>query len=201
MERMISFFKQLNLPKLVMVCCAGFALCLSTACSNPNLSATNPTQPNSTPVQMGANNNPYTMGNDSHGEPVAPGDYGNQAYKQPQSNAASLLPGFSTLIASSTAGQDTTGLLYESADQREGGSNETRRDQSQAYKPEAITARPQPVIDRSNPDEKIMEGIGKQFTEASKFLTDGVQPAVESAKVKTYTGSNQSVARQSEQSR
>lgn len=202
MEHIISFFKKINLHKLVVVFVAGFALLLSTACSNnPNMQASGKDKPNNVPVQMGANNNPYTMGTDTKGAPVSPSNYGNQAYKKQTSDAASVLPGFNQLIASSVAGQDTTGLLYESSDQRQGSIDDTRPTQERAYQPESIPARRQPVINRTNPDEKIMEGVGRQFTEASKFLTDGVQPSVESAKVKTYTGSNQSVARQSEQDR
>jgi hypothetical protein len=202
MEHIISFFKKMNLHKLVVVFVAGFALLLSTACSsNPNMQASGKEKFNNIPIQMGANNNPYTMGTDTKGEPVSPSNYGNQAYKKQMSDASSVLPRLSQLIASSVAGQDTTGLLYESTDQRQGGIDDTQPTQERAFQPESIPTRRQPVINRSNPDEKIMEGIGRQFTEASKFLTDGVQPAVESAKVKTHTGSNQSVARQSEQDR
>ncbi|MDX2232019.1 MAG: DUF6658 family protein [Leptolyngbyaceae cyanobacterium bins.349] len=200
MEGIISFFKKLNLHRIVIVFVAGMALLLSTACSsNENMQASRQNRPNDVPVQMGANNNPYTMGADTKGEPVSPSNYGNQAYKKQQSDASSVIPGFGTLIASSVAGQDTTGLLYESSDQREGGIDDTRSTQNRAYQPEPITSKRQPIINRSNPDEKIMEGIGRQFKEASEFLTDGVQPSVESAKVKTYTGSNQAVAKQSDQ--
>jgi len=200
MERIISFFKKLNLHKLAIVFVAGFALFLSTACSSDrNMQASHQDKSNDIPIQMGANNNPYTMGNNTHGNPVSPSNYGNQAYKKQQSNASNLTSGVSKLIASSVAGQDTTGLLYESSDQQQGGIDNTRPIQKRAFQPESIPARRQPSINRTNPDEKIMEGIGRQFTEASKFLTDGVQPAVESAKVKTNTDSNQSVARQSEQ--
>jgi len=199
MKGIQSLIEKFNLHKLIIVFVVGFALLLTTACSaNENMSASVKDRPNDIGVQMGANNNPYTMGTDTKGEPVSPSNYGNQAYKNQQSNA-STLPGFNRLIASSVAGQDTTGLLYESADQREGGVDDRRSPQAKATQPEGFPEGRQPIINRTNPDEKIMEGIGKQFTEASKFLTDGVQPSVESAKVKTSTGRNQSVAKQSEQ--
>lgn len=200
MERMISFFKKLNLPKIAIALVAGFALLVSTACSGESsMQTSRQEKSNNIPIQMGANNNPYTMGNDTNGQPTSPSNYGNQAYKKRMSDASSQIARFNPLIASSVAGQDTTGLLYESADQQQGGIDNTRPTQEQAYQSEGIPSRRQPVVDRSNPNEKIMEGIGQQFTEASKFLTDGVQPAVESAKVKTYTGSNQAVAKQSDQ--
>lgn len=199
MKGILSTIKKLNLHKLVIVVIASFALLLTTACSsNENMQASTKNRPNDVPVQMGANNNPYTMGNDTKGKPVSPSNYGNQAYKNQHSDA-STLPGFNRLIATSTAGQDTTGLLYESSDQRENGMDDRRPTQNQAYEPESFPAEPQPSINRTNPDENIMEGIGKQFTEASKFLTDGTKPAVESAKIKTNTGRNQAVAKQSEQ--
>lgn len=199
MKSIISFLKKINLTKIIIVFVAGVSLLLSTACSNDaNAKAAYQSRGNGVPLQGGANNNPYTMGADTKGEPVSPSNYGNQAYKKQHSDA-SVLPGFNQLVASSVAGQDTTGLLYESQDQRQGGINDTRPTQKSAFKPETVPAERQPSINRTNPNEKIMEGIGRQFTESSKFLTDGVQPAVESAKVKTYTGSNQDVAKQSDQ--
>jgi hypothetical protein len=201
MKAIISFFKKLSLQKLAIACVAGFALMLTTACSsNENMTASYKDRPNDIPVQAGANNNPYSMGADTNGEPVAPSNYGNQAYKRQHSDA-STLSGFSKLVATSAAEPDTTGLLYESSDQRQQPMSSSRSTQNPAYQPEAIPSDRQPVIDRSNPDEGILEGVGRQFTEASKFLTDGVQPAVESAKVKTSTGNNQDVATQSEQER
>ncbi|MDX2239742.1 MAG: DUF6658 family protein [Leptolyngbyaceae cyanobacterium bins.302] len=199
MESIISFFKKLNLQKVIVVFIAGCALLLTTACgSNENMTASSKDRPNDIPVQAGANNNPYSMGADTKGEAVSPSNYGNRSYSNQHSDA-STLPGFNRLIATSVAGQDTSGLLYESADQRQQPVDDTRTTQNPAYQPEPITSDRQPSINRTNPDEKIMEGVGRQFTEASKFLTDGVQPAVESAKIKTSTGSNQTVAKQNEQ--
>lgn len=201
MRSFIAFLKKLNLQKLAIVFIAGFALLFTTACSsNENMTASYKDRPNDIPVQAGANNNPYSMGADTKGEPVAPSNYGNQAYKQPHSDASTLL-GFDQLVATSVAEPDTTGLLYESSEQRQQPMDNSRSTQNSAYQPEPIQSKRQPNIDRSNPDENILEGVGRQFTEASKFLTDGVQPAVESAKVKTNTGSNQDVATQSEQER
>jgi hypothetical protein len=199
MKGMKALIRKFNLHKVVIIFIAGLALLMTTACSaNENTTASIKDRPNDIGVQMGANNNPYTMGTDTKGEPVSPSNYGNQAYKNQQSDASTLL-GFDRLIASSVAGQDTTGLLYESADQREGGVDDRRPTQAKATQPEGFPESRQPIINRTNPDEKILEGIGKQFTEASKFLTDGVQPSVESAKIKTNTGRNQAVAKQSEQ--
>ena len=189
MKGIISSFKKLNLTRILIIFVTAIALFLTNACSsNENMTASSQDRPNDIPVQMGANNNPYTMGNDTNGKPVAPSNYGNQAYKQQHSDASLLH--FSKLVATSVAGQDTSDLLYESSDQRQGGFDDTRPTQDRAYQPETIPSQPQPNINRTNPNEKIMEGIGRQFTEASKFLTDGVQPAAESAKVKTYTHSN-----------
>lgn len=200
MKEILSFAKNLNLQKLLIVFVAGMFVFLSTACSNPNVTADRESKPNDIAVQAGANNNPYTMGTDSHGEYVSPSNYGNRAYSNNQHSDASLLPGFTQLVATSTTGQDTSGLLYESSEQRQGGGiHENRAAQNRAYQPESIRSERQPIINRTDPNEHIMEGIGEQFSEASKFLTDGVRPAVENAQAKTTTGKNSVVGRQNDQ--
>jgi hypothetical protein len=44
-----------------------------------------------------------------------------------------------------------------------------------ALESEGVPSSPQRVIDRSNPDEKILEKIGQQFKDASQFLKDDVE--------------------------
>lgn len=200
MKGILSFIKSLNLQKMLIVVVAGMFLFLSTACSNENLTADRQSKPNDIAVQAGANNNPYTMGTDSHGAYVSPSNYGNRAYSNNQHSDASLLPNFNQLVATSVAGQDTSGLLYESTEQRQGGGvHETRSAQNPAYQPGSIPAQRQPVINRTNPDENILEGIGKQFKEATEFLTEYDPQMIEKTQAKTSTGQNSVVGRQSEQ--
>lgn len=197
MQRLTPFFKPLNLQRLLIVFVASITLLLTTACSNANTAEPPANRPNDISVQSGANNNPYTMGNDTQGKSVPNSQYGNQAYKNQHSNT-SILPGFGQLIASSVAGHNSSGLLYESSEQRQAGVNTTRPTQERAYQSEEIPAQRQPSINRTNPNEGILEGIGEQFNEASKFLRDDTQSAVQNAQVKTSTGRNKNVERQSE---
>lgn len=197
MNAITSFFRQFPLQKILIVFVAGITLFLSTACSGEKLQSANPNGSN-IPVQAGANNNPYTMGTDSKGEPVSGSNYGNRAYSNNQhSDASTVLPG-GTLIASSVSDSDPSEMLYESSDQRR-----TQYDnlspEERAVSLEAIPARRQPSGEFSNPNERLLENVGDQFKQASKFLNEDVRSAVENAKVKTGTGQNQSVARQSEQ--
>lgn len=200
MKEIFAFVKSLNLQKVLIVFVAGMFLFLSTACSNENMTADRQSKPNDIAVQAGANNNPYTMGTDSHGDYVPPSNYGNRAYSNNQHSDASMLPNFNQLVATSVAGQDTSGLLYETSEQRQGGRvHETRSAQNSAYQPAPIPAERQPIINRTNPDEHIMEGIGKQFKEATEFLTEYDPGMIQKTQAKTNTGHNSAVGRQSEQ--
>lgn len=199
MERLISFFNPLNLRKLLIVFVAGITLLVSTACSNANTAEPRANRPNDISVQAGANNNPYTMGNDTQGKPVPSSDYGNQAYKNQHSDASTTLP-WSNLVATSVVDQDTSGLLYKTDEQYQNQQNNPSvSNQERTYQTESIPATRQPSINRTNPKEGILEGIGEQFSEASKFLREDTRSAVQNAQSRTNTGSNDVVGRQSEQ--
>ncbi|MBF2028108.1 MAG: hypothetical protein IGS48_15300 [Oscillatoriales cyanobacterium C42_A2020_001] len=199
MERLILFFKPLNLRKLLIVFVAGITLLVSTACSNANTAEPRANRPNDISVQAGANNNPYTMGNDTQGKSVPNSQYGNQAYKNQHSDASGTLP-WNNLIATSVVEQDRSGLLYKTNEQyQDEQTNPSYSNQERTYQTESIPATRQPSINRTNPKEGILEGIGEQFSEASKFLKEDTRSSIQNAQTRANTGSNDSVARQSEQ--
>jgi hypothetical protein len=193
MNAIASFLRQIQVRKILGVFIAGVALILATACSADGAKSANPHQRDNVPLQTGANNTPYTRGSDSKGEFIPSSDYGNRAHSQQHSDASGLFSN-NQLIASSVAGSRSSDMLYQSSDQREVGFDDRKPAQKQATEPEKIPAESQPSLDRSNPDEKILENVGKQFREASKFLNEDTRSSAEYAKAKTKIGANQAPA-------
>jgi len=183
MERIAAFFKKLHLQKLAVVFVAGVALLLATACSSQDMQASRQNRSNDIPVQAGANNNPYTMGNDSKGEPAFRSEQAKRSFSKQQSDAS--ISNKYRLVASTVSKNDESDILYQSAEQEKRGLDKSRPAQSQAYSPETIPARRQPNIDRSDSNENIMENIGDQFKEASEFLKDDLKSSVNNAKSRT----------------
>jgi hypothetical protein len=177
MSRLISTLKKLKLRQVISIFIVGVALLFSTACNSGNLQGARPEVP---PVQMGGNNNPHSMGGDGYTDYKMSTD---PKVKRPDSNLrGSIDSDKSQLIASSDPAvkSNASDLLYP-------GSSATTTTESsigprgEALKPEPFPAERQVVIDRSNPDEKILEKIGEQFQEASEFLKDNADFAVESS--------------------
>jgi len=158
MKKLAAFFEKLNLGKVLTVFLAGVALMLTTACNNPQNEMG--ARPNNTPVQMGGANNPHKGGGDGYTQ-----------YNQDK--RASLPAGVLVAEINSNASD----LLYpnsEATDTKspaigpvgERGKQQLVRDAKQ------IPAKPQPVIDRSDPNAKILEKSGQAFKDASGFLED-----------------------------
>lgn len=161
MNKLTAFLKQLRLGKLLAVILAGFVLLTTTACNPPVNQAG--ARPNNTPVQMGGSNNPHKKGGDGYTE-----------YNQ--NKRASLMSG--QLVASAPG----TGVQYRGSDDE--GKFGAGQDQSEVNKKfvkdaTKIPADPQYVIDRSNPDERILEKTGQAFKEATSFIKDSGAEAVD----------------------
>lgn len=63
MKKLISFFKSLQLARILTILVVGVALFLTTACNTGNVQGARPNNP---PVQMGGQNNPYKQGGDGY---------------------------------------------------------------------------------------------------------------------------------------
>lgn len=63
MKKLMTFFKQLQLKQILIVCLAVAMLCVSTACSTADARGA---RPNNLPVQAGGQNNPYKVGGDTN---------------------------------------------------------------------------------------------------------------------------------------
>lgn len=176
MSKLISRLKNLKLRQGISIFIIGVALLLSTACNSGNLQGARPEVP---PVQMGGNNNPHSMGGDGYSEYKASTD---PKVNRPASNLRSSLGDMHQLVASSSAEikSNASDLLYP-------GSSTATTDRpnigprGEALEPEPFPAERQGVINRSDPDEKILERIGRQFKDASEFLQETADYTMEQA--------------------
>ncbi|HEY9623039.1 MAG TPA: DUF6658 family protein [Crinalium sp.] len=178
MNRVVSFFKKLRLGQILAVLIAGVALFLTTACNPGNLQGA---RPNNLPVQDGGNNNPHSMGGDGYTNYKMSTDPAvNKKANNSTSNAyrghADLNINPEQLIAGVNIESNSSDLLYPGSDASKSNSPDlgTKRG---AVQPESIRSKRQNVIDRSDPNERILEKVGKQFEEASEFLQDTADSA------------------------
>lgn len=176
MNRLVSFFKKLQIGRVLTVLIAGVALFLTTACNNPsNLQGA---RPDNLPVQMGGNNNPHSAGGDGYTnykmstDPSVNSKSGSRTSKTQQPKRADLNLVNNQLIAARDIDSNSSDLLYPGSSATDTKSPAIGGGRGQAVRPEPITAEHQRVINRSNPDEKILEKVGQQFEDASEFLKD-----------------------------
>ncbi|WP_088893019.1 DUF6658 family protein [Leptolyngbya ohadii] len=187
MKQVVSWLKQLQIARFVLVLVAGCALML-TACNNGNIQGARPDVP---PVQMGGQNNPYKAGGDGYTnykmstDPKVSGEHGNRNTK-PMMHSS--LVGNGELIASSDVKSNAAQDILYPGDSAEKSKNPDVGPVGQGYREKMIrnaeTAKPerQPVIQRSNPNEKILEKIGDQFEQSSEFIKDAIEGQAEGSK-------------------
>ena len=173
MGRQSSFFAALG--RVVLVTALAVTLLFTTACNNGDIRGARPNNP---PVQMGGNNNPHKMGGDGYtnykASTTAPEVKGSGKLR----SSVERLPS-GQLIADRNVKSDAKDqLIYPNSDAQSSNRSDIGP-KGAALKPEPIPARQQTVIDRSDPDEKILEKVGKQFKDASGFIRDSVDSAKE----------------------
>ncbi|MBW4538667.1 MAG: hypothetical protein KME43_05910 [Myxacorys chilensis ATA2-1-KO14] len=158
MQRLAEFLKKVRVGQFLVTVFAGFILLLNTACSNETAQGA---RPNNLPVQMGGNNNPHTKNGDGYTNYRMSTDP--KVNGKPQSNLPS-----DRLIASTSIKSNSSDLLYP-GDRTSESSNPDI-----GYRtPKKLSGLPndkQPMLERSNPDAKILERVGEAFKDASTFL-------------------------------
>ena len=162
--------KSIQLNKVATAFLLAIVLFVTTACnSGDELGA----RPNNSPVQMGGQNNPHKVSGD-----------GMTQYRSPANDSLlekgqSSLPFTGYLAAANNS--DTTyptddnrleGLLYsdnkaESLKSVDEFVNPQR--QKELLDPTQIPAQKQPAIDRTNPDNQLLEKVGQMFDDAGDF--------------------------------
>ncbi|HEY9698939.1 MAG TPA: DUF6658 family protein [Trichocoleus sp.] len=184
MKQIVSWLKQLQIAKILVICIAGFSLLLTTACNPGNIQGARPNNP---PVQMGGNNNPYDAGGDGYNnykmsaDPKVSGSHGG-SYSKKEANLRSSLNNLGQLVADShgiksNAAED---LLYPGESATTSGHPDigpvgNEYEKKLVRNTQKAPSDRQRVIQRSDPDQKILEKIGDQFEEASEFIQDSFE--------------------------
>nr|WP_202925121.1 DUF6658 family protein [Myxacorys almedinensis] len=143
----------------------GFSLLLNTACSSETAQGA---RPSNLPVQMGGNNNPHTKGGDGYT------NYKMSTDPKVNGKPQSSLPFEGTsrrhdrLLASAQIQTNASDLIYPGYQTSESSNPDI------GYRtPKALSDLPiekQPMLQRSDPDAKILERVGEAFKDASSFL-------------------------------
>ncbi len=174
MKNLVTFVRRLPLRQILTVFLASVMLVVTTACNNGDQMGARPNNP---PVQMGGNNNPHTQGGDGYTQykmstdpqvKKAQGDRADRQLVAPQLIAATI---------DSNAGD----LLYpgDNANNTANPAIGPRGQQALQKQTQQFPKQRQTVIDRSDPNQKILERVGEQFKDASEFLNDTGDAAVQ----------------------
>jgi hypothetical protein len=172
MKHLSLLFKKFKLRQLLMVLLAGFVLLFNTACSNVNAQGARPNNP---PVQMGGNNNPHKMGGDGYTDyKMSTDPKVNNTRSGAKTGKQASLPE-SNLIATGGIKSSASDLIYP-------GSNLSDTEHPdigpvQAKKLPDLPIQKQPMMNRSEPDAKILERVGEAFKDASSFVRDTADEA------------------------
>lgn len=165
MDMLVAFCQKIRLGKLFTVLAASFVLLLNVACSNGNAVGARPNNP---PVQMGGQNNPHKGGGDGYSEYQMSTDPA--ATKRDRASTLEL----GQLVASLNADRSFSEQRSQSTSSISG--NAARDTMKEAKQ---IPEQPQEVIDRSDPNAKLLEKTGRTFKEASKHLTGSTDQSIE----------------------
>jgi hypothetical protein len=169
----MSFLKQLKLDRIVTALLLATVLLITTACNSGNeLGA----RPNNLPVQLGGQNNPHKAGGDGMTQYKATDD---PRVIRGKDNAS--LPTAPIFLA--TANQSETSyptndnrvedLLYSDRNRAKSLNSVddfvSPKTQTALKNPAQIPAVKQPIIDRSDPDNRLLEKTKQMFDDAADF--------------------------------
>ena len=170
--KLTKFIKKLQLTKIISTFLLAAIVLVTTACNSGNEVGA---RPNNRPVQLGGQNNPHKAGGDGMTQYKVTNDP--RVIKKGKDNAS--LPD-STLLAAANRSETSyptndskvEGLLY-SDDEAESLNNVndvvSPARQRQLLDPTQIPAQKQTAIDRSDPDNKLLEKTGQMFDDAANF--------------------------------
>ena len=169
----MNILKKLQFGKFASACLLATILFITTACNSGNVLGA---RPNNLPVQVGGQNNPHKAGGDGLTKYKVTND---PRVIKGQDNAS--LPTASTLIAAANQSQTpyptdddmVEGLLYSDSDRVKSLNSVddfvSPQTQKALKNPAQIPAVRQPIIDRSNPDNKLLEKTKQMFDDAGNF--------------------------------
>jgi hypothetical protein len=176
-EIVIAMSRIFRFARLLLTLSMGFILLLTTACSNPTIEGARPDNP---PVQMGGNNNPYEGSGGSY-------DHSGMKTEAPTQRNVSALPTEQAVVP----GQPRLRLVSNSVTYSLAAENEaklpypgTGMENEDVYKvdlaeaevkrqeAQQIPKEKQYIVDRSDPNAKILERSVQAFKSASEFLNE-----------------------------
>ncbi len=187
MRKAVAFLKQFQFGKFLTVLLMGVVLMVTTACNNgDNLGA----RPDNLPVQMGGGNNPHKAGGDGYTEYKSAPDAKINSGKQ----RASLIQAPSQWVAINDPHERYDDPNYPPASRIAAPERNRNVDslvspnmQKELMDPTQIPAPRQPVIDRSDPNARILEKTGQAFKQASKVLTGPAEDTHERSELEQVT--------------
>ena len=172
-HKLTKIVKYLRLNQIATAFLLATVLLVTTACNNGDKLGARPNVP---PVQLGGQNNPHKAGGDGMTQYKSPV---NDSRLNKDKDRASL-PATNYLAAANksettypTDDKHVEGLLYsdnkaESLDSKNDFNSPERR--RELLDPTQIPAKKQANIDRSDPDNKLLEKTKQMFDDAADFL-------------------------------
>lgn len=166
MKKIISYIKKWKLSQILTVFLAGITLMVTTACNSGDLRGARPNNP---PVQVGGQNNPHKMGGDDYTQYKASPDsqVDSQAFDFRGQVLAQRTPQSPEERQEKMLYKTNTKVNKEDIPVVNAGKDRLK----------AVPAEPQKVIERSNPDENILEKTGEAFKESTRFIREGTEKA------------------------
>lgn len=171
LQKILGKIKNSQWKKISTAFLLSMVMLTATACnSGDELGA----RPEVSPVQMGGQNNPHKAGGDDMSQYKSPANDSNLSQDR-----ASLPSGFYLAAANNsntsypTDDDKVEGLLYSDGDRAKSLDSVddvvSPQTQKKLLDPTQIPAVKQPAIDRSNPDNRLLEKTGQMFDDASNF--------------------------------
>jgi len=177
MKQLTSFFKKLQLSKILTVLLAGIVLFVTTACNSGDVRGARPENP---PVQAGGMNNPHKGGGDGYTNYKTSTDANIQDRNRRDKQAN--LPAISNQLI---AAYDSE-ILYPGAETPTGRIEKEKQlpkitDEGASVQ---IPSQRQPVLNRTNPNAQILENSAEVFNKASEFIKDKTDEALQRPEMK-----------------
>lgn len=177
MNKLVNLVKKLRIPQILTIFLAGVLLFVSTACSGGDVTGARPNNP---PVQAGGNNNPHSGSGDGYTNYKATTDPNINSKKSAsdRNHADSQLISNQIIATSSNSDNNPSGLIYPGSDSERTINNIGPRGAAELSRDAVeVPAKRQAVLDRNDPNAKILERTSEAFKEASSFLKDTADEA------------------------
>lgn len=168
----MNILNKLQLRKIVRTCLLAAILLITTACNSGNEVGARPEVP---PVQLGGQNNPNKAGGDNMSQYRSP--VNDKLLEKGQSSI--ILPSQQYLAAANQSrtsypidDNQVEGLLYSDSPAESLNNIDnvvSPQTQKALQDPAQIPAVKQPAIDRSDPDNKLLEKTKQMFDDAADF--------------------------------